>query len=180
MPFVVRKIDYIKWTQRRILEGEQPSADAITNCMKTTNNTLSLWSVDDENEIEEAVLAIAAQFSDLDTIDILTIDPSLIKDRGLSIQKCLGMTPYKSFAERHLDVVELDYKSLGLMAEVIIESLRQDRWKRIFLSHLKTIISKGVDEGKIQWSDLKKKVREKIPQKGAVQDGISATIHSPL
>lgn len=177
MLFVVRKIEYSKWNQRRILEGEQPSADAITNCMKTTSNALSLWSIDDENEIDEAVLAIGSQFNDLDSIDILTIDLSLITDRGLSIQKCTGLTPYKNFEERHLDVVGLDYKSLGLMAEVIIESLRKGHWKRVLRKDLKTIISKGVDEGKIQWSDLKEKVQKVIPQKGAVQAGIPATNH---
>lgn len=168
MPFVVRKIEYSKWTQRKILEGDQPSADAITNCMKTRSNTLSLWSIDEENETNEAILAIAAQLERLESIDILTIDPSLITNRGLSTQKCLGLTPYESFKEKHLDVVDLDYKSLGLMAEVIIESIRQGRRKRVLLSDLRTIISKGVDEGKIKRSDLKEKVREQISPRGAI------------
>ena len=167
MPFVVRKIDYIKWNQRRIFEGEQPSADAITNCLKTTSNTLSLWSIVDESEIEEAVLAIGSQFNDLDTIDILTIDPSLIMGSGLSVKKCPGLTPYRGFEERHLDVVDLDYKSLGMMAQVIIASLRQGRSKRFLRDELKRIITRGVLEGKVQWSDLKKKVQKIIPQKDA-------------
>lgn len=172
MLFAVRKIEYSKWAQRQILNGEQPSADAITNCMKTTNNRLSLWSISGINEVNEAVLAIGSQFKDLDSIDILTIDLSLITDKGISTEKCAGLTPYKNFEERHLDVVDLDYVSLGQMAEVIIESIRQGRWKRVLRKDLKAIISKGVDEGKIQWSDLKEKVQKIIPQKGAEQGGI--------
>ena len=165
MPKVVRKIDHGKWMQRRILEGETPSADAITNCLKTTNNTLSLWAIDDDSEMDEAVLAIGSQFNDLDAIDIVTIDTSSITRRGLSTNQCPGLTPYKRFEDRHLDVVGLDYASLGLMADVIIDSLRQGSLKRIMREELKAIISKGVEEGKIEWADLKKKVQKIIPQR---------------
>ncbi len=175
MSLVVRKIDYGKWIQRRILEGERPSADAITNCMKTSSNTLSLWAINGISEIDEAVLAISSQFNSLDTIDILTIELSLIKSRGLSVKECAGLTPYERFVERHLDVVDLDYTSLGLMSEVIIESIRQGRCRRVTRGELKNIISKGVEEGKVRWSDLKEKVQKIIPQKSITQD--TKTVH---
>jgi hypothetical protein len=162
MAFFVRKIEYGKWVQRRILEGEPPSADAITNCMKTKWNTLSLWSINDETELEEAVLAIAAQLDHLDTIDVLVIDPFLIKNRELSLKGTPGLTPYIGFADKHLDVFNLDYASLGLMAEVIVESIRQDRRERFTKSRLKKILVSGIDAGKVQWADLKPNVQNKI------------------
>jgi hypothetical protein len=165
MALLIRKIEYNKWMERRILEGEQPSGDAITNCMKTKGNTLSLWSIDNEDELEEAVLAIAAQFNNLDAIDVLKIDPLLIQAKGLPVEACPGLTPYVGFVNNHLHVVNLDYMSLGLMADVIVESIRQEGRKRVTFGELKRIIIKAVEEGKIQWADLKPDVQKKIPNK---------------
>jgi len=162
MAILVRKIEFAKWVQRNILEGEQPSADAITRCMRTTGNKLSLWSIDDESELEEAVLAIVAQGDHVDTIDVLSIDHSLFEDKKLPLEVSPGLTPYSGFAERHLDVTELDYVSLGLMAEVIVESIRRNRWERFREQHLVRILADAVDRGKVQLSDLKQNVQKKI------------------
>lgn len=137
MALFVRKIDYGKWAQRKILEGEQPSADAITNCLKTTRNTLSLWSIRDESELDEAVLAIAAQGDHLDTIDVLKINPSLISEMKLNIVESQGLTPYITFVNNHLDIVELDYVSIGIVAQIIVESIRNGGRKRVTLGELK-------------------------------------------
>jgi hypothetical protein len=162
MSLVVRKIEYIKWTQRRILEGEQPSADAITNCMKTNRNRLSVWSIDDEGELEDAVIAIVSVGTHLDTIDVLTIDKSLIEQKNLVLEKSSNPTPYFNFEERHCDVVNLDYASLGYMAEIIIESIRQDRRKRFTEPQLKRIMTIAVETGKVEFDELEPDIKKKI------------------
>lgn len=165
MALLVRKIDYNKWMQRRILDGEQPSGDAITNCMKTKWNTLSLWSIGDEGELDEAVLAIAADFTNLDAIDVLKIDPLLIEGKGLHLVESQGVTHYIGFVNNHLDVIDLDYTSLGRMAEVIVESILLGGRKRFTHGELKRILTKAVEEGKVQWADLEPDVQKKIPNK---------------
>ena len=87
MALIVRKIDYNKWMQRKILDGEQPSADAVTNCMRTTRNTLSVWYINDSTELEEAVLAIASQFDHLDSADFLIIETLLLQERELLLDE---------------------------------------------------------------------------------------------
>lgn len=165
MSFLIRKIDgFNKWSQKNILKGEQPSADAITHCLKTKQNALSFWLIDDESQREEGVLAIAAQFDHLDSIDILLIDLSLIKKKRLSLLKNPGLTPYTDFIDKHFDVTNLDYLSLGAVAEVIVESIRQTRHKMFRESELVEILSSGVRAGKVQWSKLKPHVQKKIPQ----------------
>lgn len=162
MSLLVRKIEYQKWMQRNIREGESASADAITGCMRTTGNKLSLWSIDDEADLEEAVLAMAASFHRLDTIDVLSIDPSLVEKKGLSLEASKGLTPYAAFRENHRDVVDLDYYSLGAMAEVVIESIQMERKKRFTRSQLKAIVSRAVEVGKVTLSELNKSVQEDI------------------
>jgi len=165
MSFLIRKIDeFPKWGQRDILNGEQPSADAITHCLKTTDNALSFWSIADENKREEGVLAIVAQFDHLDAVDILLIDRSLVEEKQLYLEPTPGLTPYTDFIDKHLDATNLDYLSLGALAEVIVESIRQARHKRFRETELVDILSNGIRAGKVQWSKLKPDVQKKIPK----------------
>ncbi len=164
MSLLIRKFDYFgKWYQRDILNGEQPSADAITHCLKTKENTLSFWSIVDENQREEGVLAIVAQFDHLDTTDVLLIDRSLVEQ--LCIDKSRGKTPYTDFIDKHFDVKNLDYSSLGVLAEAIVEGIRKAWHKRFRESELVEILTSGVQAGKVQWSELKPDVQKKIPDK---------------
>jgi hypothetical protein len=76
MPTYIRKISRAKW-QKGYEEGSIPSdanADAITGCTRTSDNTLSLWKVDNEGQIDEAILALSTSFQRLDGIDVLLID----------------------------------------------------------------------------------------------------------
>lgn len=171
MSFLIRKIDeFPKWSQRDILNGEPPSADAITHCLKTKLNALSFWLIGDESEREEGVLAIAAQFDHIDAIDILLIDRSLVEEKQLSLVEKPGLTPYTDFKDKHWDITSLDYLSLGALAEVIVESIRQKRHKRFREVELVEILSNGVRAGKVQWSKLNPDVQKKIPQ-----DKVSST-----
>ena len=164
MSFLIRKIDeYNKWRQNDILNGEPPSADAITHCLKTKQNSLSFWLIGDESQREEGVLAIASQFEHIDTVDILLIDRSLFEQKQLGLVPTPGLTPYTDFIDNHFDVINLDYLSLGTVAEVIVESIRQARYKKFRESELVEILSNGVQAGKVQWSELNPHVRKKIP-----------------
>lgn len=162
MPFLVRKIEYSKWDQRKILDGEEPSGDAITNCMKTKQNKLSVWHIDDESERNEAVLAIVANLDHVEAIDILLIDESLISEAGLSLQEVTGETPYHAFENNHLNVSNLDYSSLGTMAKATVESIRQNRHKRFREKELIDILTNAIQLGKVQLSELGPDVQKKI------------------
>lgn len=162
MSLIVRKIEYNKWMQRKILEGEEPSSDAITNCMRTTRNTLSVWFINDSTELEEAVLAIASQFDHLDTADFLIIEIPLLQEKHLLLDETRGITPYCKFADNHRDIINLDYSSLGAMAEIVIESIRRLYRERFTRTKLINLLKKGIDDGKIQPEDLKESVRSKL------------------
>ena len=71
MQLLVRKINRAKWDQNNICEGESPSGDAITIDLRTKNNTLSIWEINSEDEIEDAVLALTVAGDTLNTIDIV-------------------------------------------------------------------------------------------------------------
>ena len=148
-------------TARRV-SGESPSADAITNCLRTTRNTLSVWFINNFTELEEAVLAIAAQFDHLDTVDFLIIELSMLYAVHLEIEETPGETPYTAFISSHRDITALNYVSLGTVADVIVETLRRKYQERFTRGRLKNLLYKRIEDGKIQKDALKKRTKKKL------------------
>ena len=68
MPLLVRKINKAKWQQIDLTISNDASGDAITNCLKTKSNTLSVWMIDSENQIDDAFLALLANQDRIETI----------------------------------------------------------------------------------------------------------------
>lgn len=162
MSLVVRKIEYNKWLQNKVLDGEQPSADAITNCIRTYRNTLSVWLINDSTELEEAVLAIVSQFDHIDAVDFLVIEAPMLREKALELECNQGITPYAAFVDKHCDIVNLDYTALGCVAKVVVESIRRSYRERFTRSQLKKILQEGIDRGKIRLEDLKESLQRKL------------------
>jgi len=62
MALQVRKINKAKWLRADIVNSAEIPADAITNCLRTQQNNLSVWRIKSEDEIENAVIAISSKF----------------------------------------------------------------------------------------------------------------------
>ena len=74
MEFMARKFSRAKWgpeipfEESEILTEAVP-ADAVTACLRTSGNRLSMWQFDvqEKQDLEEAVLALASYRSSLPT-----------------------------------------------------------------------------------------------------------------
>ena len=163
MKLLVRKIEKAKWMQNDVLNGAQPSADAVTGSLRTQKNTLSVWQIETSGELEDAVTAFVCQGQHLDTIDVVIFEESALSERHLKFQNKLADTPLKSFKDRHYDVCELDYDSLGQFSEVIVDSLRSEKtMKRFTHSQLKELVKRAVADGKVVLEDLNEKIASAV------------------
>jgi hypothetical protein len=162
MSLYVRKIEKSKWKQKdTTFQGVAP-ADAITNCIKTKGNKLSIWKIDDAESIEHAAIAIAASGEHLDTFDIVYFDGIELDKRELLIDTSLGQTAYKDMVSCHIDIVELDYIKLGKFSEIIITELVNGRDKRYTNGKQIEILKKAMDEGRITREDLSDSISKKL------------------
>ncbi|MDF7822141.1 hypothetical protein P1X15_31290 [Runella sp. MFBS21] len=92
----VRKYNRAKWEQNnREYHFEETPSDAITNCIKTSGNTLSVWEITDISQIDEAILAIASGMNNLDSIDIIFLDSDFFKTNNIQYEETEGRTPVK-------------------------------------------------------------------------------------
>lgn len=162
MSLLIRKIDKAKWMQNDILGGEDVSADAITNCMKTKGNVLSVWQVAEEGTIEDAVLAIVSSHQHLDTIDVVCLEPSSLQGEGIRLQSTPGLTPVKDLTDQHIDIFGLTYRTLGTVAKHTVEMIKKEKIVRYTKDNIKKLLNVAINSGRVQSDDLHKSLREKL------------------
>jgi leucyl aminopeptidase (aminopeptidase T) len=162
MSLLVREIVKAKWMQHEILSVEDVSADAITNCMKTKENTLSAWQVAEEKTIEDAALAIVSSHQHLDTIDVVCLDPSSLESNGIKLQSIPGNTPVKYLKDQHIDICDLTYRTLGTVAEQIVHVLKEGKDVRYTKGKIKKLLKDAIDQGHLQRDDLDESLSKKI------------------
>lgn len=159
---LIRKINKSKWYQIDIKNDNDVSADAITNCLKTTKNTLSVWSIENENDIEKAILAIASNLDHIETIDVVILNDEKLQEFGIKIITSMGNTPIESLKEIHRDLSELTFSKLGHIKDHIVERIRNDKIKRFTKGDLKKLLKKAIEKGFLELDDLNESVRSKI------------------
>lgn len=161
MQRLVRKINKSKWLQVDIFTDYDVSADAITNCLKTTKNTLSVWSIEDDNFIESAVLAIVASQDRLETIDVVILEESIL-EKDITIIESDGLTPVLSLVKSHRDLGELTFAKLEIIKNHIVDRIRSEKCIRYTKGKTKQILLKAIDEGILKIDDLNESMKSKI------------------
>ena len=162
MGYFVRKIETAKWKQNDICHGEDISADAVTISLKTSGNCLSVWKIEKECDIQDAVLAIVSNSQHFDTIDIVMLDDKIVENKKLQTVQSPGITPFQSFQDNHYDIVYLTYNTLGDVADIIKSVFINKGERRFSRGEIKRIIINGIKSGKLNISDLNSSLKEKV------------------
>lgn len=162
MPLLVRKVDKGKWMQNDIVNGADVSADAITHCMRTANNKISVWEIDSEGNSEEAVLAMVAAHEHLETIDVVLMNRDYLTENGINCVNSEGRTAVTDLINRHRDLDSLTFKKLGIIAYHIVDGIKNDKIKRYTIGQQKEILKKAISTSRLNPDDLKNSVKEKL------------------
>lgn len=163
MPFLVRSIIRSKWGQPDVKNTDDAGADAITRCLKTTGNTLSVWRIESTEDLDVAVLAFVSTNERLDKLDFVLLDEQQVIEAGIKIDaEVLGDSPVVSLNETHRNLADLGYAALGRIKDLIIEVLRKDGEVRYRPPQLSKILKEAIQNGLVKSDDLKEKVREQL------------------
>ncbi len=154
MPYLIRKYSRAKWRGVDFHKPQNAPADAITNCLKTTDNTLSVWEIDSPDKPDEGVLAIAGSLDHIAAIDIIILNEDDIKDADISVESSEGDTTVTDLKETHKDIVNLTYYTLGKINDLMVTSLKNKLCKRYTAGELKKILKKALNEKRIHWENL--------------------------
>lgn len=160
--YLIRKINKAKWFQVDIMNDDDVSADAITNCLKTIKNTLSVWNIESEDDIDKAILAIVSCQDHIETIDVVILNTDRIKDYDINIIASTGRTPIEELKNLHRDLSGLTYSKLGKIKNHIVERIRNDRIRRYTKVKLKKLLLDAIQNGKLKIEDLNDSIQNKL------------------
>lgn len=154
-----RKISRAKWEKAlEVCKDNIDSfpADTLTSDMRTTGNTLSIWCVDN---LEDTVLAMMANDNArLERIDILYMN-SL---KNLETMKTEGNTKVKELIDKHIDLVNLNYKSIGEAAKLFLTAYKEKSYKSYKKTEIKNILLRAIQENKIKLEEFNDNVQKAL------------------
>ena len=153
MPYLVRKISRAKWDNEDFdyINNDNPPADAMTSCLRTFNNELSTWLIDDLKDLDKAILCLitGSKQENLNTIQLIYFEVEEINIRGLSIENTDGDTVITQYQNMHFDIKNLSYNTLGTVKDIVLDCLRKGFYKTVTKKTLKEILRESVNSSKI-------------------------------
>lgn len=162
MSLLVRKIEAAKWRRTSSEDVADVPADAITGCTRTSGNKLSVWRIEQEDDLRSAVLAMTAMGSQIETMDFVVLKEADLASQELSLARSPSTTPVRDFIDRHFDIVDLTYSSLGRVARVILGLVKADGVRRFTKAQLREILLQAVKEDRVDRSALHEKLQSAI------------------
>lgn len=164
MSYYIRKISRSKWP-KEIANAKVADvrADAITGCLRTTEDKLSLWKVERIGNPEEDLLPLITGFEKPNRCEVVYIDEKLLIDAKVDLVQEKGNTPLKELQDTHYDAIVNNYEGLGTFAQIILTVLNEENTSvRISDKKVAQIIKSLVEDGKINKEDLNTKMQEKL------------------
>ena len=162
MPNYIRIINRPFWpTNEEIEKGvdiQDLQARAVAWDLRTKDNDLSIWCVDNP---EDAVLAMVLGAQRIEDTFTLKIDESLLENNNLVYKNEQGHTDLRDINQFHYNIKNLTYKSLADVSNVILEALKDENNLESFEQEkIIEIINKALNEGRIK--TINQKLKEYI------------------
>ncbi len=162
---LIRMISGIsKWDGSKIINRKDSylCGDAISD-LRTTDNKLSVWKADTQEDINDAIVALALnrdsvsklsyfflKEEDLDKMEIKISDKQAGVAAGLDSQ----------ILTKHRDLIDLDYWRLGYIAEHLTELAKdENNRKNCSASEVKKLLERYKEEHKIIPEQVKDKLK---------------------
>ena len=170
MAYYVRKIARSKWQETHLSSNEAQAreevkrvkADAITNCIKTSDNKLSLWRVDDKKDSIDDIVPLIIGFERPDTCDVVYISEEVFSEEQITLEQSSddANTPIEELKQYHYNAIVKDYEGLGKFAKVVLKSL--DNHKRFKGREVKTKLKDMMNNHEIEREMISEKLYEKL------------------
>ena len=166
MNFIARKLARSKWEKAPALDKSEISADAITGCLRTTNDTLSFWACEKrQDSLENVVLALASGAQRVDKMHILLLEEQVLNDLGLPLVETAGETPVIDLRHLHRDIVRLSLERLSTLAREIAPRARdpQDSYCLLFRKkQVVDILLTAIRDNKLPLKSLHSTVQDQL------------------
>lgn len=136
-------------------------ADAITSDLRTSGNTLSLWMIQDDQELDDVFLALGAKMISFEKLEAIQIPEQYLEAFELDGSK-EGDSPIVSNRKNHKDIINLTYDSIGDMGMVVCRCLNEKATVKRTRSQMKRLYVDAYKDGRLDVTFLNEDLRDKI------------------
>lgn len=164
MPNYIRIINRPRWPVdvTKDVDIKKLSASTITMELRTIDNDLSLWAVEDE---DDAVLAMVTNAEKFQAMWTLRISEDIMRKNKLEIKNDVSnKTNVKGIGEFHYNIKNLTYQSLADVAKAIIEALKKEdeNLKNYSKEDVQKVLENAIKKGKVDPKKLKSAMKERL------------------
>lgn len=128
--------------------------------LKTTDNKLSLWRVENEADIKDALVALAITRDKISDLAVVMIRPEDLQELSMDDEE--GNSPTFGINDKHRNITNLNYDTLGTVIISILNGLRSGGYKKHSDRAIKRMIVEAYKAGKVDLSNAKESMREDI------------------
>lgn len=160
--YFVRKIARAKWIGCDTRGATSIHADAVTGCLRTSKNTLSLWEAQSEEDLSKAVLALVGAIRKDEKIDYVVLEKGELVARGLVVEDTVGDTFVKPLSGWHRDVVNLDIDALKTFAEIVQSKLSSGLGRQLTRPKLAELLAWGINERLLSLDELPEDFKKSV------------------
>jgi hypothetical protein len=156
LALVLRKLDKKLWLDPRYSQKlGSLAADAVKN-FRTSENSLSVFLVDDDSAHITRVLAAVVSMSErIREADYALFDISILSALGVNYEKEEGDTADAEVNKQHVNLVNLTAQQILMLAQRIQASGRIDR---VTAPMIEKCLRNGIKNGRIQPNRLNKSI----------------------
>lgn len=179
MAFLVRKLMkrtalYETYSEKK--DVRDIVADIPTSEFRTTKGTLSTWYINNLDDLDKAILAIAVTSSKIDKMDFIIINTSLLDEEGLKYKQTFAgqQLPIPELQDLHYDITGVTLSRLSSCAELyqkimtydssIYENNSNDNHYiiRVTANYIKQKLAQAISDGKVDQTLAVGKIKETI------------------
>ena len=141
-------------------------AGDIISDLRTQSNMLSVWRADSQEDINDAIIAMSLNRTDISKMIALLLDENDLAAMRISASaKTPGKAPgaIESIKKKHRDLVEIDYKRLGKLSDYMMKVVH-NKARRIEISkpNLIKLLIEYKDGNKIILDEMNTVLRGKL------------------
>jgi hypothetical protein len=156
-----------KWDGSKVVNRQDAfiCGDAIGD-LKTTDNRLSVWKADSDEDIRDAVVALSLSRENVGKLAYCLLDEKELLKREISVVNDMkGIAPGldDSILSKHRDLMDLDYWRIGYLSEYMIDLLvKEENRKFMTASNIKKLLNEYRNNNKIDTGKVKDSLRKHL------------------
>jgi hypothetical protein len=162
VPLLLRGIRKRRWSTDASISGlseGEIQADAFGD-LSTSQNTLSVWYVDDQSNLEQVITALSSNRDTISNLDYVLFNLDLVSNIGIKIEKNKGATPYEDANHWHRDLTMITASKLFKLVEIICN--QNSEKGRVQEKNILKWINQAVQSNLIKKEKLKQKIVNKL------------------